>query len=662
MCRIPKIEPAGLRQTRACSQISGRNHEMQCRNYGLLTGVLCATLLMLSAGRALAGSDEEQLARMKDPDQWPSFGRDFSLTRHSDLKDINTSNINKLEMVWSQSLGALRGQEGQPLVIKDVGGKPMMFIVSGCPTMATCNYVQALDLTDPNNPKEVWNYVKKTDRDESAIPRACCDTVNRGASYADGKLVYATLDGYLIALDGQTGKEMWVVKYAYPEHGETVTSAPLIANDKVIAGFGGDEFAARGRLMAFDLKTGKEAWTCHSTGSDKDVCLTPDTNKANPQYGTAGSDLGISTYPPDEWKEGGGSPWAWYSYDPELKLVYASTGNPGHWSPSYRCGYSGADQTHEKCNDGTYDNKWSMTIFGRKVDTGEAVFAYQMTPFDQWDYDGVNENILVDMDVDGKKRKTLVHFDRNGFAYVLDRADGTLLRANKYVTVDWAEKVDLKTGRPVKVKEHSPFKVGQNTPACPSAMGGKDQQPCSVDPKDPTKFYCPTNNWCMEDEPQERTHTTQGTVYVFANVYMYPEKAGTTGKIKKFDVLSGKADWEIPDPYPNWGGTMNTDGGLIFYGSLGGDFRAVDRKSGKIVWSRKLASGIIGNPITWKLNSKQYVSVYTGIGGWIGVPVAAGLDLNDKFGAIGATAMAKAAGLNLIPQGGTLFTFKLSSD
>ena len=226
-----------------------------------------------------------------------------------------------------------------------------------------------------------------------------------------------------------------------------------------------------------------------------------------------------------------------------------------------------------------------MTIFARKVDTGEVVWAYQMTPFDQWDYDGVNENILTDMDVDGKKVKTLTHFDRNGFAYVLDRTDGTLLRANKFVTVDWAEKVDLKTGRPVKVREHSPFEVGRNTPACPSAMGGKDQQPCSVDPKDPSKFYCPTNNWCMEDEPQERTHTQQGTVYVFANVYMYPEKPGISGKLKKFDVLTGKADWEIPDPYPNWGGTMNTDGGLVFYGSNSGDFRAVDKTSGKVVWS-----------------------------------------------------------------------------
>ena len=164
----------------------------------------------------------------------------------------------------------------------------MMFFISGCPNMAQCNIAQGLDLSDPDNPKQIWNYVKKDDRDESAVPRACCDTVNRGASYADGKLVYGTLDGYVIALDAATGKEAWVVKHAWPEKGETITSAPLIAENLVIIGFGGDEFAARGRVTAYNLADGKKVWDCHSTGSDADVCFTKDTNKANPHYGMAG--------------------------------------------------------------------------------------------------------------------------------------------------------------------------------------------------------------------------------------------------------------------------------------------------------------------------------------------------------------------------------------
>lgn len=615
-------------------------------------GKICAAVVFAAAcgGANAASSAPETVMRASDPSQWPAPGRDYAMTRHSSLKDINTGNISKLQMVWAQSSGTLRGHEGQPVVVT-TGGKPMMFLVSGWP-----NIVQALDLSDPDSPKAVWKYEKKTDRDLTAVPRACCDTVNRGLSYEDGKVVFGTLDGFVIALDAKTGKEVWVVKHAFPDNGETITPAPLIADGKVLIGFGGDEFAARGRFTAYDLQTGKKVWECQSTGTDEDLCITKATNKANPHYGTAGKQLGIKTYPGEEWKRGGGASWGFYSYDPDLKMVYHATGNPGLWSPSFRC----AKKTHEECNEPwEADNKWSMTIFARKVETGEAVWAYQMTPFDQWDYDGINENMLADWKVDGKMRKVLVHFDRNGFAYVLDRTDGTLLRAHKYVTADWAEKVDMKTGRPIKVRDHSPLEVDRNVTVCPSAMGGKDQQPCALDPNEPGIAYCPTNNWCMELNPQDRSHTQQGSVYVFANVYMYPEKPGITGKFKKFNVLTGETVWEIPDPYPNWGGALVTDGGLAFYGSLGGDFRAVDRKTGKVLWQRKLESGIIGNPITYKVDGKQYVSVWSGIGGWIGLPVTAGLDLNDKFGAIGATAMTKAANLDKIPQGGTLYTFRV---
>ncbi len=613
-----------------------------------MQAAIVATALTLP-GVSLA--NEEVVKLSQDPNQWPAIGRDYGLNRYSPLKDINTKNVDKLNLIWSLSSSTLRGHEGQPLFISDVGGKPMMFAVTAWP-----NIVWALDLSNPDNYKIAWRYEKKTDRDESAIPRACCDVVNRGLSYVDGQVVFGTLDGYVINLDAKTGKENWVVKHAYPEHGETQTTAPIIVNDKVIAGFGGDEFAARGRLTAYNLKDGSVAWKWYSTGPDKDVGYAPDFNKANPHYGTAGSDIGATTYPRDEWKIGGGSPWAWYSFDPKLNLVYASTGNPGHWSPSYRCG----EDTHEKCNTGKWDNKWSMTIFARDADTGLAKWAYQMTPFDQWDYDGVNENILVNMDIDGQKnRPVLVHFDRNGFAYVLDRRDGTLLRAHKFVTVNWAEKVDLETGRPVKVKKHSPFAIGVATQACPSAMGGKDQQPCAVDPNDPDYFYCPTNNWCMTDEPTERTHTTQGTVYVFANVHMKAEVPGVLGKFKKFNVKTGETVWEIPDNYPNWGGALVTGGGLVFYGSFDGDFRAIDRNTGKKLWERRLGSGIIGNPISFKTGGKQYISVWSGMGGWVGLPPLLDLDKSDPYGAIGATAISADNDMYKLPAGGTLYTFRL---
>src|ERR1700723_470826 len=501
--------------------------------------IYAVAALATTCGAALAASDTEQFERFKDPNQWGARAGNLGMNRNSTLNQINTENVKDLQMIWSQSSGTLRGHEGQRLVMEKGGGKPMMFMESGWP-----NIVQALDLSDPDHPQQLWHYNKTSGRDESAVPRACCDTVNRGLSYADGKLVFGTLDGYVIALNAVTGKEDWVVKHAYPAHGETITPAPIIANEKVIIGFGGDEFAARGKVTAYNLADGKKVWQCHSTGSDADVCLTKNTNKKHPEYGKFGKDLGLHTFPGDEWKRGGGAAWGWYAYDPALHLVYYGTGNPGLWSPQYRCA---EPLTQANCNSGKFDNKWSMSIFARNVDTGEVEWVYQMTPFDQWDYDGVNEVVLVDMDVDGKKHPCLVHFDRNGFAYVLDRADGTLLRANKYVTVNWAEKVDMKTGKPVKVFEHSPLKPHGNTQACPSAMGGKDKQPCAIDPSEPGMAYCPTNNWCMEDEPQERSHTQQGIVYVFANVYMYPEKPGITGKFKKYNVLTDETLWEVPD-------------------------------------------------------------------------------------------------------------------
>jgi glucose dehydrogenase len=217
------------------------------------------------------------------------------------------------------------------------------------------------------------------------------------------------------------------------------------------------------------------------------VCLTKDSNKAHPEYGTAGKDLGISTYPGDEWKRGGGAAWGWYAYDPKLHLVYYGTGNPGLWSPQFRCA---EPLTQANCNSGKFDNKWSMSIFARNVDTGEVAWVYQMTPFDQWDYDGINEVVLVDINVDGKMRKCWCTSTATASPMCSTATDGTLLRANKYVTVNWAEKIDMKTGRPVKVPEHSPLKVGDNTQACPSAMGGKDQQPVAVDPNDRRISMC----------------------------------------------------------------------------------------------------------------------------------------------------------------------------
>ncbi len=596
---------------------------------------------------AVVDTDAEFQANAAKPENWGGIGRDFALTRHSPLSDINTDNVKNLKMSWEMKSGATRGHEGQPLVIDGV-----MYTVSAYP-----NIVHAIDVSQPGEHKELWSYTP--DQDERSVAVACCDTVNRGGSYADGKFVFNSLSGEVIALDAKTGKVAWKYKGADPGKGETMTMAPIIADGKVIAGISGNEFGVRGRVEALNLADGKPVWTCHATGTDKDICLGPDFNKAHPEYGQLG-DLGVKTYPDDEWQRGGGAAWGWYSYDPKLKLVYIGTGNPGLWSPSYRCGAKPV--TQEACNNGDWDNKWSMTIFARNVDTGEAVWGYQMTPFDQWDYDGINEPILVDMDIDGKQVPSLVTFNRNGHAYVLDRRDGTLLRAHTYGPVDWAERIDMKTGRPVKVAAHSPLEVGKMVSASPSAMGTKDQQPCSVDPKQPNIFFCGTNNWYMELTPQERGRTMQGMPYVFANVAMKPHKPGALGIVKAFDVLTGKEKWSIEEKFPTWSGTLVTDGGLVFYGTLDGWFRAVDEETGKKLWETKLPSGVIGNPIAYKVGNEQYVAVYSGIGGWIGLPIAGGLDPSDPYGALGAAGLAFKNGFDKIPLGGMVHVFHLGTD
>ena len=529
--------------------------------------------------------------------------------RHSPLAEINTATISRLQLVWSEPGGGTPDHQGQPLVIENVGGKPVMFLISARP-----NRVRALDMSDPDSPKQLWSYAKKTEGDAAAVPRWCCDSVNRGVSYAEGKVVFATLDGSIVALDALTGREVWAVKQTTAGHGGTVSSDPIIADHKVVAGFGADGRAPHG-LAAYELSTGDLAWQCLGNGSDRDHCSAK-TNDANPIA-----------------RIDGGPAWSWYGYDPELRTLYAATGDSEHGDSA-------------------------LTIVARKIDSGQALWSFQVSPFLQWDYDGVNQNMLVDLAVDGQARKCLVHFDRNGFAYVLDRISGKLIRANKFVPLDWAERIDLKNGESIKVPAPADFARRQSVAACPLALGAKDQQPCAVDPADASKFYCPTNNWCRKQEPQDRLPNQEGAVYVFVSNYLYPEQPGA-GKFKKFDVLTGKSDWEIPDTRPDWGGALTTDGGLVFYGSQGGEFRAVDRKTGKILWQRKLGAGAISNPITYTIKGRQYVSVWSGIGTWIRVPINAALDLSDSYAALGATSMARAAALDRSAPGGTLYTFRL---
>lgn len=569
------------------------------------------------AGGALANDDLQGL--ISDSKNWAIQTGDYANTRYSKLNKITKDNVKNLQVAWSFSTGVLRGHEGGPLIIGDV-----MYVHAPYP-----NTVFALDLN--NDGKILWKYEPK--QDSNVIPIMCCDTVNRGVAYGDGKIFLYQADTTLVALDAKTGEVAWSVKNgeaADGSKGESGTSAPMVVKDKVIVGISGGEFGVRGALTAYNVKDGKQAWRAWSLGSDKDTLIDPE--KTTQLGKPVGADSGTNTWEGDQWKVGGGTTWGWYSYDPKLNLIYYGTGNPSTWNPSQRPG----------------DNKWSMTIMARDADTGMAKWLYQMTPHDEWDYDGVNEMILADgIEIEGKPRDVLVHFDRNGFAYTMDRASGELLVAKKYdPAVNWATEVDMnkdsKTyGRPKVVDKYSTQAQGEDvntTGICPAALGTKDQQPASYSPK--TKlFYVPTNHVCMDYEPYKVSYTA-GQPYIGATLSMYPapNSHGGMGNFIAWDAAKGEIVWSKAEQFSVWSGALATDGDIVFYGTLEGYLKAVD-KDGKELYKFKTPSGIIGNVTTYEHKGKQYVAVLSGVGGWAGIGLAAGLTKGtDGLGAVGGYA------------------------
>jgi lanthanide-dependent methanol dehydrogenase len=443
----------------------------------------------------------------------------------------------------------------------------------------------------------------------------CCDTVNRGVAYADGKIFLHQADTTLIALDAKTGAKVWSVMDGEAGKGQSGTDAPFVYKDKVLIGVSGGEFGVRGWVSAYNIKDGKLAWRGFSAGPDADTLIDPvkTTSLGKP----VGPDSSTSTWQGDQWKIGGGATWGWYSYDPALNLVYYGSGNPSTWNPVQRPG----------------DNRWSMSIWARDLDTGAVKWIYQMTPHDEWDFDGVNEMILTDQTIGGQPRKLLTHFDRNGFGYTLDRATGELLVAEKFdPVVNWASKIDMdkssKTyGRPLVVDAYSTQHQGEDTNSkgiCPAALGTKDEQPAAYSPETQL-FYVPTNHVCMDYEPYKVAYTA-GQAYVGAAVAMYPPKGDThMGNFIAWDGKTGKIVWSNKEQFSAWGGALATAGGVVFYGTLEGYLKAVDAKTGKELYKFKTPSGIIGNVMTYEHGGKQYVAVLSGVGGWAGIGLAAGL-------------------------------------
>ena len=592
---------------------------------------LLAVMSMGGAQGALANPDLQKL--IDDPNQWVIQTGDYANQRYSKLDQINKDNVGTMQVAWTFSTGVLRGHEGSPLVIGD-----MMYVHAPFP-----NTVFALDLSKEG--QIVWKYEPKQDAD--VIPVMCCDTVNRGVAYADGKIFLHQADTTVVALDAKTGKVVWSVKNGDPKKGETNTATVLPVKDKVIVGISGGEFGVRGSVTAYSIADGKLLWRGYSMGPDSDTLIDPEktTHLGKP----VGADSGLNTWEGDQWKIGGGTTWGWYSYDAEENLIYYGSGNPSTWNPSQRPG----------------DNRWSMTIFARDADTGVAKWLYQMTPHDEWDYDGINEMILTEQEFGGQERKLLTHFDRNGFGYTLDRVSGELLVAEKYdPVVNWATEVVMdpnsdQYGRPQVVAEYSTAQNGEDvntTGICPAALGTKDQQPAASSPKTEL-FYVPTNHVCMDYEPF-RVSYTAGQPYVGATLSMYPPEGshGGMGNFIAWDNKEGKIKWSLPEKFSVWSGALATAGDVVFYGTLEGHLKAVDSETGKELYRFKTPSGIIGNVMTYTHGGKQYVAVLSGVGGWAGIGLAAGLtNPTEGLGAVGGYAALS----DYTALGGTLTVFSL---
>jgi PQQ-dependent dehydrogenase (methanol/ethanol family) len=506
-----------------------------------------------------------------------------------------------------------------------------MYIVTPYP-----NYLYALDLTQPGAPLK-WKYEPKPAAAAQGV--ACCDHVNRGAAYASGRIFYNTLDGHTVAVDAQTGKEIWKTKLGDINKGETITMAPLVVKDKVLVGNSGGEMGVRGWLTALSTDNGQIAWKAYNTGPDADVLIGPKFKPFYPQ--DQGHDLGVSTWPPDAWQTGGGTVWGWISYDPELNLIYHGTANPGPWSSEQRPG----------------DNKWTCGIFARNPDNGEARWFYQWSPHDLHDYDGINESLLLDMPVNGQMRKVLVRPERNGYLYVLDRTTGEVLSATPFAHITSTKGVDLQSGRLIYADDKKP-EIGKVVrDICPAAPGAKDWSPSAFSPQTGL-LYLPHNNLCMDSEEVEVSYIA-GTPFVGANVKMYAGPGGHRGEFTAWDPVAAKKVWSIKEKFPVWSGTVATAGGVVFYGTMDGWFKAVQARTGEELWRFKAGSGIIGQPITYRgPDDKQYVAVLAGVGGWSGAIVAAGLDPRDGTGALGfVNAMTDLPAYTA--KGGMLYVFAL---
>ena len=524
--------------------------------------LLSSAMLLVALGSAQAQSVDDLKRDAASTGDVLTYGMGYNNQRYSSLKQINKGNASKLHPVWAYSLNNSQSQESQPIIYQGV-----MYVTTHNTTVAI----------NPVTGKQIWK--QEFDLPQDVFKMACCGILNRGVAIYDGKLFRATLDAHIVAMDAKTGKQLWKSKAADYQNGQAMTSAPLIANGVVITGIAGGEYGTRGFIDGWDPETGKKLWRFYTTAA-------PDQK-------------GGDTWPGDTHLKGGAPTWLTGAYDPELDLVYWGTGNGGPWNPNVRKG----------------DNLYINSVVAFRPKTGELVWHYQFSPNDPYDYDATEVGMLVDMKIAGKDRKVLTQANRNGFMYVLDRANGELLAANPYVKVNWADSIDLKTGRPVHSEIDKKARAGEDVEIFPSVLGGKNWSPMSWNPQTGLAYANTLNiSWPYQlSKPEYK----RGEWYVGVNYRgVNMPKDEPHGFLSALDPMTGKSKWQMAWPgQPSMAGTLSTAGGLVFTGAATGEFIAVDAENGKKLYEFQTSSGIIGLPVTFVQGGKQYVSVVSGSGG-----------------------------------------------
>ncbi len=544
------------------------------------------------------------MAASASAQNWSVYGGDAGNTRYSKSTQINAGNVSKLKVQWALQLGTNRSQESTPILVGDT-----LFVTSSFGPKNTF-------AVDAKTGQVKWTY--QPDIPKGIEQYACCDVNNRGVAHADGKIFVGRLDAHVVALDAKSGKELWKTQIVDYTQGSVITSPPTLVKNLVITGFGGGEYGVRGSIVALDQTTGKEVWRTQTI----------------PQAGEPNGD----TWKGDSGKLGGAVAWHIGSYDPKLNLVYYGTSNPAPWSAAVR--------GNDSSDIGKFSNLYSASVLALNADTGKITWHYQFTPHDAWDYDGVNELVFADLPVEGKKVPVIMQANRNGFFYVIDRANGKLISAKQYIEgVNWATGIDMKTGTPIEAAGNAkrPGMKRKASDICPNLIGGKNWMPMSYS-EQTGLVYIPTMNLCMDLEGIQADYK-RGAFYLGVNFDLGKVgPGGHMGGVKAWDPVKQQQVWFNKQDLPFNGGMMTTAGGLLFHGDIKGMFHASDAKTGKELWKFNTGSGISAAPMTYTLDGKQYVAVVSG----------RTQSIPAFFGALGEKMVAAS------PEGGTLYVFALN--